>query len=199
MTAYTKLAALFAGAFLLLAQSTDPAQAGHRQTDREAKKARIAENYRQHRVAHDDRLRYRNHDRQRYRNHDRQRYRNHDRQRYGDQAYWNGRSYGKRGRQYYQQHGDFRRHKAYGQRARQHYHNGDGEYWTRRDSHRNAHRRYGDGDYRQHRRRDGRQTGNFFFDGGHDRRLDGDDRVRRHRHSDGEEHVHRRRNSDDDD
>ncbi len=193
MTGYTKLAALFAGAFLLLAQSTDAAQAGHRQTGREAKKAPIAQYWDQQR-AHD-----------------------HDRQRYGDQAYWNGRSYGKRGRNYYQQDGDFRRHKAYGYRARQHYQNGDGDYWSRRDRHRNADRRYGDGEFRQHRHGNGRQAGNLFFDGerdgtrhrnfdrfhdgvrDRDRRSDGEDRVRRHRHSDDEEHVYRRRNSDDDD
>ncbi len=196
MTAYTKLAALFAGAFLLLAQSTDAAQAGHPQTDRQAKKARIAQYW--------DQQRAHNYDRQRYRNYDRQRYRNHDRQRYGNQAYWSGRSYGQRGRNYYQQNGDFRRHKAYGYRARQHYRNGDGDYWSRRDRYRNADRRHGDGDFRQHRQRDGRQTGSFFFDGNRDgvrdrdRRFDGEDRVRRDRHSDGEEHVHRRRNSDDD-
>ena len=181
MTAYTKLAALFVGAFLLLAQSTDAAQAGHRQTDREAKKARIAEHY------------------------DQQRAHNHDRQRYGDQAYRHGRSYGQRGRLYYQQQGDFRRHKAYGQRARQHYRNGDGDYWSGRYWQRREHRRYGDGDSRKHRQRDGQRAGNFFFDGDRDgvrdrdRRRDDGDRVRRHRHSDGEEHVHRRRNSDDDD
>jgi hypothetical protein len=180
MTAYTKLAVLFAGAFLLLAQSSDAAQAGHRQTDRQAKKARIAQYWNQ------------------------QRTHNYDRQGGGNQAYLHGRSYGQRGRLYYQQNGDFYRHKAYGYRARQYYQNGGGQYWSRRDGHENAYRRYGGGDFRQHRHRDGQQARNFFFGGNRDgtrQRHSGQfrDGVRDHdRRSDGEAQVHRRGNSDDD-